>query len=163
MFDSSISSKQFLKALNQLGVATKQSKPAALHNSVQRILARADGFEGAKLDELIKFIAHPPATTKPRRSAASKSKKTRPHSPELLAEIQSALSQALKDESIFADTVDKYAKECGAKTIREAAAEFAASGLPKTKTDAIKLLKSERANRIRTEQKIKESGQARPW
>ena len=60
MFESSMNSKQFLKALERLRDQTKSSKPAALHNGVKRILERAKGFEGNKLDDLINFISSPP-------------------------------------------------------------------------------------------------------
>ncbi|MCH2074212.1 MAG: hypothetical protein MK130_05040 [Puniceicoccaceae bacterium] len=163
MFDTSISAKQFLRALQKLNAATENSKPAALHNSVKRILSRTDGFEGSKLDELISFIADPPKPEKPKRASSAKSTKMRPHSAELLKEMLETLSKVENDESAFASAVKKYAAECGAKTIKEAAAVYAASGLPKTKSDAIKLIISERANRIRTELKMQESARARPW
>lgn len=163
MFDSSVSSKQFLRALKQLSTATEKSKPIALHNAVKRILERAEGFDGSKLDELISHISNPPKPTRARTSRSSQTSKIRPHSSELVKEIQSSLAKLENDESAFVALVQKYAKKCGAKTLKEAAANYAAAGLPKTKSDAVKLLKSERANRLRTAKKIQESGNARPW
>lgn len=163
MFDSSVSSKQFLQALQQLSVATQKSKPAALHNSVKRILSRTEGFDGTKLEDLISYISNPPKSVRSKRATASRNPRIRPHSSALTQEILSSLAAVENDEPAFSAIVQKYAKECGAKTLKEVAASYAAAGIPKTKPDAIKLLKSERANRLRTAKKIQESGAANPW
>ncbi|WP_147372874.1 hypothetical protein [Henriciella mobilis] len=163
MFESSMNSKQFLKALERLRDQTKSSKPAALHNGVKRILERAKGFEGNKLDDLINFISSPPKPKSKSRSSQPSRSTKRPHTAALVEEIIEELKTAENDESAFDAVLKKFDKACTAKTIKSVASEYAASSIPKTKADAIELLRGERANRIRTERKMKESGQVTPW
>lgn len=163
MFDRHVSADQFLQALRQLESATSSSKPAALHNAVKRVLERTEGFEGSKLAELIAFIAEPPKKPTAKRKKSASATSLRAASPELTREIATELDKVVEDEVAFNELVKHYANTCNATAIKEAAAAFAASALPTTKPNAVKLFKGERANRIRTSKKIEQSGKATPW
>ena len=163
MFDSEPTAKQFLRALEKLSRATETAKPATMHNAVVRILKASDGFSGSKLDELISHITATPKR-KPRRASGTTGRsKLRPHSSALVSEISTTLDGLVNSQKAYEAKVEEYAKTCGAKTLKAAAAIFAAAPEPSTKPAALKLLLSERANRIRTGKKISESKQASPW
>lgn len=163
MFDSEPSAKQFLSALEKLSQATKNSKPATMHNSVVRILKASDGFSGSKLDELISHISTPPKRGSRTSSKKSSKSKLKPHSTALVTEILRSLDSLVQSQEQYEAKAREYANSCGAKTLKAAAAAFAASAEPPTKAAALQLLLSERANRVRTAKKISESGRASPW
>ncbi|MEL6728868.1 MAG: hypothetical protein AAFP81_02320 [Pseudomonadota bacterium] len=163
MFDSEPTAKQFLRSLKKLSEATKNSKPATIHNSVVRVLKASDGFTGSKLDELFAHIANPQRRKARSQSTRSSQSKLRPYSSELVEEIQQTLKSLLNSQVEYEAKAREYARTCGAKTLKAAAGAFAAAPEPSTKSAALQLLISERANRVRTTQKISESGKASPW
>ena len=163
MFDSEPSAKQFLRALEKLSQATKNSKPATMHNSVVRILKAADGFSGSKMDDLISHISTPPKRGSRTSSKTTSKSKLKPHSAKLVSEILRSLDSLVHSREQYETKVKEYANSCGAKTLKAVAAAFAASTEPPTKAAALKLLLSERANRVRTGKKISESAKASPW
>ena len=159
MFESSITAKQFLKALNQLADATRSTKPATLHNGVKRILDRANGYDGTKLNELIEHVANPPKKA-PRKRARTT---TEAHSPEQINEAIKELEQSTRDEAKFVAAANSFNRQFSAPAMKDLAAKFAAAAKPKSKKAALDLILSERINRVRAAGKAEESRKATPW
>ncbi|MEM6899564.1 MAG: hypothetical protein AAF583_07340 [Pseudomonadota bacterium] len=160
MFDNSVSPKQLLKALQTLESATKNSSPKTLHNGIKRLREKVQSYDGSSFDELVLFVASPPKRAR-RKSTSSASK--RDTSEALVREITSALEDAESNEAAFRKILDGYSKTCTAKAIRDSAAAYAASSIPRTKSAALDLIIGERSNRLRTKRKMDESGKATPW
>lgn len=163
MFETTISAKQFFKALKELEGATTNSSPKTLHNGIRRLRERAEGFEGVKFQELVDYIANPPKRKKVSTSSRGKASARRPASVALSNEIVAALRKVENDELAFGEVLDSYSSTCTAKAIRDAAAIYAAASLPKNKAEALALFRGERANRVRTLRKMDQSRRATPW
>jgi len=162
MFGQKRTANTFIDSLSELTDKTAGKTPKTLHNSFSSLLKKTKGFEGQTLDELVTYL-----TTKKRLASKSNSEsaksKLRSASKALTAEILTKLQQAETNEFTFAEAVAEAKKTCGAATLRDVAAEYAAIAKPRTKADAIKSILSARASRLRMDAKRAQSGKTTPW
>ncbi|MEL7113357.1 MAG: hypothetical protein AAGK93_10545, partial [Pseudomonadota bacterium] len=102
------------------------------------------------------------ALTKTRAARKTKAKKPALDG-EALSKIVSELTQAAKNRSVFEAKVDALNKAHSAPELKKITSAFAAGARPKTKADAMRILKAERNDRDRAAEKAEEAGRARPW
>lgn len=103
------------------------------------------------------------ALTKKRASTRSTKSKKPPMDPSLLKAILQKLDAVAADRSSFEETVDKLNKAHTAPELKKIVASFAAGARPKTKADAVRILKAERNDRERAKEKAAEAGRTTPW
>jgi hypothetical protein len=80
-----------------------------------------------------------------------------------LKSILANLDSHASDRSKFEAQVDHLNKVHSAPELKKIAASFAAGARPKTKAEAVRILKAERNDRERATAKAAEAGRARPW
>lgn len=161
MFGSKRTAADFIDTLRDIANKTEGKAPKTLNTSLNSLLKRMDGFDGQTVDDLVTHLTTKKRVTKKPR-AASKTK-LRPASKALTNEILNGLKKAEANEDAFSKAVAEAKKTCGAATLRDVAAEYAAIAKPRTKGDALKAILSARASRIRMQAKRDQSSKATPW
>jgi len=101
--------------------------------------------------------------SKKKAAPRKKAPKKAPMSATKLDAILSELSELSKDRSGFEAKVDALNRAHSAPELKKIAAGFAAGARPKTKPEAVRILKAERNDRSRASIKADEAGNARPW
>ncbi|MAK61423.1 MAG: hypothetical protein CMK09_10620 [Ponticaulis sp.] len=127
------------------------------------INAKLTDFKGSTISEVRTHLAKPAKKPRAAKKSSSASTKKPPNSAELIKKLLDELVSLENDRTAFEARVDAIKKEYLASTLKGVTKEFAPGASPKTVADAVRILKAERNDRRRADQKAEEASKANPW
>lgn len=134
------------------GLTATQIK--ALHAISEKLATAETTSFAAMIGALTKKKAvarRKPVAKKPAMSAAT------------LEAIVSELENMVSNRSEFEAKIDQLNKAHSAPELKKITSVFVAGAKPKTKPEAVRILKAERNDRQRADAKANEAGKSRPW
>jgi hypothetical protein len=154
--DNFVETARYIVAADPNGLTATQKKALAVIS---------DKLEDAKADTLPALLEALTKKKAPRRKAAPRKKApAKPAmSSEALNRILSELNGLASSRPDFESKVDALNKKHSAPEMKKIAANFTAGARPKTKTEAVRILKAERNDRQRATEKANEAGRSTPW
>ncbi|MEP1142490.1 MAG: hypothetical protein ABJH52_02130 [Henriciella sp.] len=147
----------FLEILGKLAKANPTGLTATQKKALVAVSEKTSG------NSVESFAALMAVLTKKKQPA----RKTKPKAPSMsagaMAQIVSELETLSRNQSEFESKIDRLNKAHSAPELKKIASAFAAGARPKTKPEAVRILKAERNDRERAAVKAAEAGNARPW